>query len=101
MSDKGAAGSGAGESTLGDAIQKFLGEAGSVAKDTYAQLQSYAKEVTPRLDDLNKQAAGLSPGDEDKRLLADGAKVFSEAGAIFFQLANRALAANAEAARTQ
>jgi len=86
------------EPNVSDAIQKFLVQAGDVAKKTYEEFSDYAKAVTQPLDDLTVQAKDVAGGVPDQELLVAGAKAFTDAGAIFFQVANRALYANAEAA---
>jgi hypothetical protein len=87
------------EPNVSDAIQKFLAQAGDVAKKTYEEFSDYAKAVADPLDQLTVQAKDVAGQAPDHELLIQGAKAFTDAGAIFFQVANRALYANAEAAR--
>jgi hypothetical protein len=83
-----------------DPIQQFLSQAGDVAKTGYEQLRAYAESVAEPLNELTVKAArAAEEASPDHELLVAGAKAFTDAGAIFFQLANRALYANAEAAR--
>jgi hypothetical protein len=85
-----------------DPIEQFLSQAGDVANTGFQQLREYTESVAEPLNDLAVKAARAAkeaaPNDD---LLAAGAKAFTEAGTIFFQLANAALYANADAARAE
>jgi hypothetical protein len=87
------------KSDVSETIQEFLAQAGDVAKQTYEQFWSYADDVKQPMAELRDKAADVARNAPDKDSLDAAATAFAEAGAIFFQLANRALEANADAAR--